>query len=146
VHAVQPEGCLTVVASFERGENEIRPVDSTTRISGLAVPFDIDAELALRHLRDCGGRGIAVSDEETWEAQKLLLREEGIYCEPAGAAALAGLRKAVRDGFAPGEDCVVCLVTGHGFKDPDSIAASAAAGDDALLDARDLAAYLRERL
>ena len=126
VHAIQPLGCSTVVAAFGRGDEEIRRVESTTRISGLAVPFDIDAGLALAGLRRSGGQGIAVSDDEVFEAQRLLIRLEGIYCEPAGAATLAGLQRAVSAHFVRPEATVVCLVTGHGFKDPESIAQAAA--------------------
>jgi threonine synthase len=125
-HAAQPEGCLTVVASWLNGAEYIAPVESTTRISGLAVPFDIDASLALRLLRQNGGKGYAVPDDEVFEAQRMMLAEEGIYCEPAGAMALAAALRARRAGDFGGEDTVVCLVTGNGFKDPDSIAAAAA--------------------
>ncbi len=125
VHAVQPEGCPTVVGPFERGEREIRTVNSTTRISGLSVPFDIDAGLALASLRRSGGLALSVSDHDVFEAQGLLLSKEGIYAEPAGATALAGLLRAARQGLVAAEDGVVCLVTGHGFKDPDSVRAAA---------------------
>ena len=121
VHAVQPEGCATVVSAFAEQRNEVLPIVSTTRISGLAVPFDIDASIALEELRNAGGRGVAISDDEVFAAQKQLLREEGIWCEPAGAAALAGCVSGRKEGWiAPGET-VACLVTGHGFKDPDSV-------------------------
>ncbi len=121
IHAVQPEGCATVVSAFETGHNEIIPVTTTTRVSGLAVPFDIDASLALSHLRTSGGRGIAVSDEEVFTTQKRMLREEGIWCEPAGATALAGCLRACEQGCIEAGATVVCLVTGHGFKDPESL-------------------------
>jgi len=121
VHAVQPNGCSTVVAAFERGDDRIQPVQSTTRISGLAVPFDIDASLALHHLRRSGGVGITVSDEEVFDAQRMMLDREGIYTEPAGATAFAGLIQARQAEIVSPKDTVVCLVTGHGFKDPDSI-------------------------
>ena len=120
IHAVQPSGCSTVVSAFERGDNDIRPVESTTRISGLSVPFDIDASLALEHLRQSGGCGFAVEDAEVFQAQHELLSREGIFCEPAGAASLAGLIRGLRHGVVSRDQNVVCLVTGHGFKDPDS--------------------------
>lgn len=125
VHCVQPEGCATVVTAFERGEDSVAAVASTTRISGLSVPFDIDGGRALGYLRQFGGRAIAVSDEQIFEAQQMLVREEGVYVEPAGAAALAGLRHAFGRGFVKPEETAVCLVTGSGFKDPDSIHAAA---------------------
>lgn len=125
VHAAQPAGCLTTVAAWHRGDDVIYPVESTTRVSGLSVPFDIDASLALGLLRENGGRGFAVEDSDVFEAQKLMLECEGIYCEPAGAAALAAAMQAHKQGYLQDEP-TVCIVTGHGFKDPDSIAAAAA--------------------
>ena len=121
VHAVQPAGCSTVVASFARGDDEVRPVHSTTRVSGLSVPFDIDAGRALQHLRSCGGHGFAIGDEEILAAQAMLLEQEGIYAEPAGATALAGWIRAIDTGIVDAGDAAVCLVTGHGFKDPASV-------------------------
>lgn len=138
VHAVQPRGCPTVVDAFEQGTSEIRAVESTTTISGLAVPFDIDAGLALKHLRDNGGEAYGVNDEEVYEAQRWMLTHEGIYCEPAGAAALAGLRRAVAQDRVQRDDTIVCLVTGHGFKDPDSIQRAANRYPGASIEASEL--------
>lgn len=121
VHAVQPEGCPTVCKAFRDGASSIAPVQSTTRISGLSVPFDIDAGLALARLREGGGQAFAVRDEEVWEAQRDLLRLEGICSEPAGAAALAGYYQARAEGVVGPKEPSVCLVTGHGFKDPASL-------------------------
>lgn len=120
VHAVQPNGCPTVLNAV-RLSKSVEPVESATRLSGLSVPFDIDASLAVRMLREGGGEAFGVDDTEVFEAQREMLREEGIYCEPAGAAALAGARRAVASGVVkPGERCV-CLVTGHGSKDTASV-------------------------
>ena len=138
VHAVQPNGCSTVVATYERGDEEIRPVESTTHISGLSVPYDIDAGLALKLLRQCGGLAFGVNDDEVYEAQQLMLSREGIYCEPAAATGLAGLMHALRQGVVGRQDNIVCLVTGHGFKDPDSIRRAAARNAAALIDPGEL--------
>jgi len=138
VHAVQPKGCSTVVASYERGDDEIRPVESTTRISGLSVPYDIDAALALKLLRRCGGMAFGVDDDEVYEAQRLMLMREGIYCEPAAATGLAGMMHALKRGLINRQDNIVCLVTGHGFKDPDSIRRAAAQNAAALIDPGEL--------
>lgn len=125
VHAVQPEGCPTLLDAVRQGRDTIQPVTSTTRISGLSVPFDIDASLALRLLRENEGHAIGVTDDEVLHAQRMMMRQEGIYSEPAGAAALAGYWKAAAGGVvAAGERCV-CLVTGHGFKDPHSAESAA---------------------
>lgn len=146
VHVVQPEGCLTVAAAWRRGDREIRPVQSTTRISGLSVPFDIDASLALEHLLANGGAAFAVSDDEVYECQRLLLTLEGIFAEPAGATALAGLRRALAEGRIQPGDPAICLVTGTGFKDPESVAAAASAHPDTLLPAAELRGFLRSEV
>jgi len=121
VHAVQPLGCPTLWNAYRSNATEILPVQSTTRISGLSVPFDIDASLALRLVRENGGRVFAVEDEAVFEAQHDMLRTEGIYSEPAGATALAGYRQARKAGVVRDGETSVCIVTGHGFKDPASI-------------------------
>jgi threonine synthase len=138
VHCVQPAGCATVVLAFERGDDTISPIESTTRISGLSVPFDVDAGLALGYLRKSGGQAIAVADDRVFEAQHMLLREEGIYAEPAGAAALAGLLEAHRQGRIKRHQTVICLVTGNGFKDPESIQAVAAQSPATSVEVADL--------
>lgn len=144
VHAVQPAGCSTLVASWQRGDDVIRPVESTTRISGLSVPFDIDASLALRRLREGNGLGINVDDEAVFAAQRMLLEKEGIFSEPAGATALAGLIEALRQNRIAKDEAAVCVITGTGFKDPESIAAAAAAHPEQLLEHQRVSEYLQD--
>ena len=61
-----------------------------------------------------------VSDEEILDAYSLLARIEGVFCEAASAASVAGLaRWAKAHGFSP-SDRIVCILTGHGLKDPDT--------------------------
>ena len=68
-------------------------------------------------LERSGGSVVTVSDDELTAAWRLLGREEGLFCEPASAAGIAAVaRGAVR----PGER-VVCVITGHGLKDPDAV-------------------------
>jgi len=61
----------------------------------------------------------AVTDEEILQAQKILAEEEGIFVEPASAASVAGVLKKAREAFFRGMETVVCVLTGHGLKDPD---------------------------
>ena len=61
---------------------------------------------------------IAVTDEEILFAYRYLAREEGIFCEPASAAAMAGVFKLLREGRLEPESTVVLTFTGHGLKDP----------------------------
>ena len=67
---------------------------------------------------ESGGAIDVVTDEEILEAYKLLARQEGIFCEPASAASVAGLIKTSRSGADLSASTVVCIITGHGLKDP----------------------------
>jgi threonine synthase len=64
---------------------------------------------------ESGGLIASVTDKEILEAYRFLAREESVFCEPASAAAVAGLLKA----GVPAGSTVVCILTGHGLKDPD---------------------------
>jgi threonine synthase len=68
-------------------------------------------------LERSGGSVVTVSDDELIAAWRLLGLEEGLFCEPASAAGVAAVTRGVA---RPGER-VVCVVTGHGLKDPDAI-------------------------
>jgi threonine synthase len=69
--------------------------------------------------RESGGRIDMVSDDEILEAYKMIASLEGIFCEPASAASVAGLIKANKAGLFQPADRIVCTLTGHGLKDPD---------------------------
>ena len=69
--------------------------------------------------RDASGGMIeAVSDEQILTAYRLLSSEEGVFCEPASAAGVAGILALAESGFFKRGDTVVCILTGHGLKDP----------------------------
>lgn len=119
VHCVQPEGNDTIASALRDGKTQAKELyKSTTTISGLQVPNVLDGNSVIDACRNSGGTGFTVTDESIYEAQSLLGSKEGIFCEPAGAAAYAGLTEAVKSGYIKSNDQVVCLVTGSGFKDP----------------------------
>jgi threonine synthase len=66
---------------------------------------------------ESGGAFGKVSDAEILAAYRLLAREQGVFCEPSSAAGVAGLLKMAKEGRAP-EGRIVCVLTGHGLKDP----------------------------
>ena len=66
------------------------------------------------------GGALAVTDEEILAAFRRLPETEGVFCEPASAASLAGLVKARAEGLVEDGARVVCILTGHGLKDPDT--------------------------
>ncbi len=70
-------------------------------------------------VRESGGHFDAIADEDILAAQKLLATREGVFCEPASAASLAGALRDIASGRIQPGSTVVCTLTGHGLKDPD---------------------------
>jgi threonine synthase len=79
-----------------------------------------------------------VSDEAVWDAQRRLARDEGIFTEPAGAAALAGALQAASEGLVAPDSHVVCLVTGTGFKDEAGVARMLAGVESPMIELEEL--------
>jgi len=75
---------------------------------------------------ESGGRIEAVTDEEILAAYRDLAVHEGVFCEPASAASVAGVRKLVAEGGIDPSATIVCVLTGHGLKDPGTATAQAA--------------------
>ncbi|HEX6558047.1 MAG TPA: threonine synthase, partial [Longimicrobiales bacterium] len=75
---------------------------------------------AIDAAHDSGGQIRAVTDEQILEAYRHVARLEGVFCEPASAASVAGLRAAARDGTVGFDARCVCVLTGNGLKDPES--------------------------
>jgi threonine synthase len=96
------------------GEAANRP---GTVASAIRISEPAHAEAAQRAVEDSGGSVVPVDDAAILEAWELLAREEGLFCEPSSAAGLAAL---LAD--PPGDARVVCVITGHGLKDPDAVA------------------------
>ena len=121
VHCVQPTGNDTIASPLREGRSRAVSVQSTTAISGLQVGGVLDGDRVIEACRRSGGQGHVVDDDAVWRWQARLAREEGIFCEPAGAVALAGVERALTRGEVAREEPVVCLVTGNGFKDERSV-------------------------
>ncbi len=117
VHCVQPEGNDTIASSLREGTAARSVSRSTTSVSGLQVANVLDGQEVIEACTQSGGTGYVVSDENVFRWHRELAMKEGIFSEPAGAVALAGLEEAVRRGEADANGRYVCLVTGSGFKD-----------------------------
>jgi threonine synthase len=76
-------------------------------------------EFAVAAARDSGGSITIVTDEEILEAYHILAATEGVFVEPASAASVAGLMKALERGEVRAGETAVCILTGHGLKDPE---------------------------
>ena len=75
---------------------------------------------AIRAREESDGLFEAITDEQILDAYRLLAGQEGVFVEPASATAVAGLLRVAEDGRLPRGCVVVCTVTGHGLKDPDT--------------------------
>jgi threonine synthase len=119
---VQAEGCAPFVEAvhlglswkdaFSRRWPEIR-----TLCGAIADDVIFDAHIAVPAVAESGGVAVAVSDEETLEAEKLIASTEGLFVEPSSATAFAALRRLVERGIIDPKSRVCCLATGTGFKD-----------------------------
>ena len=70
--------------------------------------------------KESGGWFDECTDNEILAAQKILANDEGVFCEPASATSLAGALKDIKNGNIASGSTVVCTLTGHGLKDPDT--------------------------
>jgi threonine synthase len=99
-----------------------KPVEKPETIATairIGNPASWKAAVAARD--ESGGRIDAVTDEEILYAYKLIASAEGIFCEPASAASLAGIMKLQKERFFRPHEHVVCTLTGAGLKDPDTV-------------------------
>jgi threonine synthase len=114
--SVQAAGCCPINRAFESG-GPLAPMEENTIADSIAVGVPRNGEKALRAIRESRGIAVNVSDEEILEAIRLLGSAAGVFGEPAGAAATAGLKKAAEQGLIPAEALTVSLVTVNGLKD-----------------------------
>jgi len=119
--AVQPQGCDGITQAWQAGR-AVEPINGcTSTISGLQLTAPPDGDLVLRALRDSRGWATSVADDATYVAQADLAAREGIFVEPAAAITLAALRADLTSGRLRGDERVVCLLTGVGFKDASAL-------------------------
>lgn len=94
--------------------------DPHTLATAIKIGNPASWDSALKARDESGGVIDMVSDDDIIHAYKLLASREGIFCEPASAASLAGAIKMKKEGVLNDGDTVVCTLTGHGLKDPDN--------------------------
>jgi threonine synthase len=109
-------------APFMRGVMVDNPDTVATAIR-IGHPQSWDVAWKVRE--ESGGWFDECTDEEILAAQKLLAEKEGVFCEPASATSVAGALRDIRAGKIPDGSSVVCTLTGHGLKDPDTAIAQA---------------------
>ncbi|MFA4929316.1 MAG: threonine synthase [Patulibacter sp.] len=124
LHAEDPSVSLPRMIGFQaRGANPLvrgeMVANPETVASAIRIGNPARWEEAMTAMTGSGGSVSDVTDEEILDAYRFLAREEGVFCEPASATSVAGLLKHGA-GIEPGSDRqrIVCVLTGHGLKDP----------------------------
>ncbi len=115
---VQAEGASPFYTMIATGATEITAVQPRTEASAIRIGNPVNWKKALRALRSTEGLCESVTDEEIFEA-KAALAKDGVGCEPASAASVAGVQKLVRAGKIKDGADVVAVLTGHQLKDPE---------------------------
>lgn len=112
---VQSEGCAPMTEAFERGQRIATPNENPqTIIATLATGNPGRAyELLYDYVDDYGGTFVSASDEEAFNAIRVLARQDGMSVEPATGVTFAGLFKMVRSGIIKPDDVVVVNCSGH---------------------------------
>lgn len=113
---VQAEGSAAIAKAFYAGTETIQPVQAQTIADSISVDLPRDGVRALRAAGETGGTYITVSDEQIIKAIAEL-GKMGIFAEPAGAAAYAGLVASKAQGWLEPETPVLVMNTGSGLKD-----------------------------
>lgn len=114
----QAAGAAPITQAIQAGAERETPVANPETIAtAIRIGKPVSAIKALRAIRETNGTATAVTDEQisTWQGR---LAREGVFCEPASAASVAGLAQLAADGHIDADEDVVCVLTGHGLKDP----------------------------
>ncbi|MFA5283881.1 MAG: threonine synthase [Bacilli bacterium] len=141
---VQSTGCAPFCIASEMG-TPLREAEENTIADSIAVGIPRNPVKAMNAIKMSRGAWISVTDESIIKKMALLGRLEGIFGEPAGVAALAGVEKAIEEGMIKKSETVTFIMTGNGLKDP--VSAQRAISPPKLMkpDIKELDNYLKEK-
>ncbi|MCM8812164.1 MAG: threonine synthase [Candidatus Omnitrophica bacterium] len=121
LYAAQAFGCHPIVTAIEEGSDIIKPVKPKTIAKSLAIGNPADGYYAADAIRETGGWGAAVTDEEIVDGIKLLAQTEGIFTETAGGVTVAAAKKLIEQKKIPRDESIVVCVTGQGLKTQEAV-------------------------
>ena len=113
---VQASGSSPIAKAYHDGK-PLLPVEAQTKADSIAVGKPRNWRKAINAIRESGGSMVIVEDSKILDAILYTARATGVFGEPAGATAVAGLKKAVADGIVKPEESALVVVTGNGLKD-----------------------------
>jgi threonine synthase len=122
IYSAQAAGCAPIINALHQGTDLINPVKPDTIASSIAIGNPADGYYVVHAVKESGGWGESVTDEEIIEGIKLLARTEGIFTEPAGGTEVAVTRKLIQKGRISRDESIVISITGNGYKTLEAVA------------------------
>ena len=124
IYSAQAAGCAPIIEALHKGTDLVSPVKPNTIASSIAIGNPADGYYVIQAVKDSGGWGESVTDEEILDGIKLLARTEGIFTEPAGGTEVAVAKKLIESGRIPRDESIVVSITGNGYKTLEAVARS----------------------
>ncbi len=124
IYSAQASGCAPIIQALHKGTDLVSPVKPNTIASSIAIGNPADGYYVIQAVKESGGWGESVTDEEILDGIKLLARTEGIFTEPAGGTEVAVAKKLIESGRIPRDESVVISITGNGYKTLEAVAKS----------------------
>lgn len=121
VYGAQASGCSPITTAVKEGAELIKPVRPNTVAKSLAIGNPADGFYSVKVMRDSGGWGEDVSDEEIIDSMRLLAETEGIFAETAGGVTLGVARKLIEQKRIPKDESIVVSITGNGLKTQEAL-------------------------
>ena len=122
IHGAQATGCNPITSAQKAGLDFFKPVKPNTIAKSLAIGTPADGFYALKVMKETGGHGEDVTDDEIREGISLLAECEGIFAETAGGVTVGVAKKLIAQGKIPATDSAVLCITGNGLKTLDAVA------------------------
>jgi threonine synthase len=122
IYSAQAAGCAPIINALHKGTDLISPVKPNTIASSIAIGNPADGYYVIQAVRESGGWGESVTDEEILDGIKLLAQTEGIFTEPAGGTEVAVTKKLIEKGRIPRDESIVISITGNGYKTLETVA------------------------
>ena len=124
IYSAQAAGCAPIIQALHKGTDLVSPVKPNTIASSIAIGNPADGYYVIQAVKESGGWGESVTDEEILEGIKLLAHTEGIFTEPAGGTEVAVTKKLIENGRIPRDESIVISITGNGYKTLEAVSKS----------------------
>lgn len=121
IYGAQATGCAPIVTAVKAGSDLIKPVVPKTIAKSLAIGNPADGYYAAKVMRESGGWGEDVSDDEIISGIRLLAETEGIFAETAGGVTIGVTKKLIAQGRIPKNESIVVCITGNGLKTQEAL-------------------------